>query len=398
MDKSISHNFFISHNPQLPHTITQHPENSAPLQATKILSGGGDFLRALEKDLTQATHSIDIQVMSFEADQAGHQVVDLLSRHPHLQRRLLIDAYSTAVVNDTWLAKPFGSTRWKTARKEARQLWSLFQKAMSNGIDIRFTQPLGPLFLKYPFRNHKKCVLIDHKVSYVGGINITDHNFGWNDLMIRQQVEPLASALQDSFNADWQAGFLPKALVTDLPNQLPPELPTDLPKQLTKQSQSSDLTTTKTQPATNPPPAYQQIDPNTELYLLDGLSTKTAYRQLQQTVEQARRVEVFSPYISYPMLDSVAKVADHTVWMPEHNNKPLINLLSHLPRYRSLNIQKIPGSPEEMLHAKVMILDEETVLYGSSNFDVVSYLFEKEMVIVRRDKELANRTLGALRP
>ena len=356
-----------------------------------MLSGGGDFLRALEKDLTQATHSIDIQVMSFEADQAGHQVVDLLSRHPHLQRRLLIDAYSMVVVNDTWLAKPFGSTRWKTARKEARQLWSLLQQAMSNGIDIRFTQPLGPLFLKYPFRNHKKCVLIDHKVSYVGGINITDHNFGWNDLMIRQQVEPLASALQDSFEADWQAGFLPKPLAKDLPKQLP------------KQSQNSSLSATKTQPATNPtrenpPPAYQQIDSNTELYLLDGLSTKTAYLQLQQTVEQAKRVEVFSPYISYPMLDSVAKVADHTVWMPEHNNKPLINLLSHLPRYRSLNIQKIPGSPEDMLHAKVMILDEETVLYGSSNFDVISYLFEKEMVIVRRDAELANRIQGALRP
>jgi cardiolipin synthase len=349
-------------------------------------------LRALEKDLTQASESISLQVMSFEADQAGHQVVDLLNHHPHLQRRLLIDAYSTVVVNDTWLAKPFGSTRWKTAREEARQLWPLLQQAMSNGIDIRFTQPLGPLFLKYPFRNHKKCVLIDHKVSYVGGINITDHNFGWNDLMIRQQVEPLASALQDSFEADWQAGFLPKPL------------PTDLPKQLTKQSQSSDLTTTKTQPTTNPsnrenpPPAYQQIDPSTELYLLNGLSTKTAYRQLQQTVEQAKRVQVFSPYISYPMLDSVAKVPDHTVWMPEHNNKPLINLLSHLPRYRSLNIQKIPGSPEEMLHAKVMVLDEETVLYGSSNFDVVSYLFEKEMVIVRRDKELANRILGAIQP
>ncbi len=323
--------------------------------------------------------------MSFEADQAGYQVVDLLNRHPHLQRRLLIDAYSTVVVNDTWLAKPFGSTRWKTARKEARQLWPLLQQAMSNGIDIRFTQPLGPLFLKYPFRNHKKCVLIDHNLSYVGGINITDHNFGWNDLMIRQQVEPLTSALQNSFEADWQAGFLPKALVTDLPKKL-------------SKAQAFDQQKPSPDANTNPPPAYQQIDPNTELYLLDGLSTKTAYRQLQQTVEQAKRIEVFSPYISYPMLDSVAKVADHTVWMPEHNNKPLINLLSHLPRYRSLNIQKIPGSHEDMLHAKVMILDEETVLYGSSNFDVISYLFEQEMVIVRRDAELANRIQGALRP
>ena len=66
--------------------------------------------------------------------------------------------------------------------------------------------------MKYPMRNHKKCVLIDHQISYVGGINITDHNFGWKDLMIRQQDEQLASALHASFQADWQAGFLPQKL------------------------------------------------------------------------------------------------------------------------------------------------------------------------------------------
>ena len=98
------------------------------------------------------------------------------------------------------------------------------------------------------------------------------------------------------------------------------------------------------------------------------------------------------------MLDSVAKVANHTVWMPEHNNKALVQLTSRLPRYRKLNIQTIPGLPEEMLHAKVMILDEETVIYGSSNFDLISYLFEQELVIVRRDAGLAQKILAALRP
>jgi cardiolipin synthase len=218
----------------------------------------------------------------------------------------------------------------------------------------------------------------------VGGINITDHNFGWKDLMIRQQDEQLASALHASFQADWQAGFIPQKLQKFNP---------------TTTSNSTTTTTQSTRDtSTTNPPAYQRIAPNTELYLLSGLSTKTAYFRLQTQVEQAQKVEVFSPYITYPMLDSVAKVADHTVWMPEHNNKALVQLTSRLPRYRKLNIQTIPGSPEEMLHAKVMILDGETVIYGSSNFDLISYLFEQELVIVRRDAGLAQKIQAALRP
>ena len=98
------------------------------------------------------------------------------------------------------------------------------------------------------------------------------------------------------------------------------------------------------------------------------------------------------------MLDSVAKVSQHTVWMPEYNNKALVKLTSRLPRYRKLNIQLIPGSPEEMLHAKVIILDDETLIYGSSNFDLISYLFEQELVIVKRNAGLAKKIQAVLRP
>ena len=75
-----------------------------------------------------------------------------------------------------------------------------------------------------------------------------------------------------------------------------------------------------------------------------------------------------------------------------------MNVTSKLPRYRKLNIQTIPGSPEEMLHAKVMILDDEIVIYGSSNFDLISYLFEQELVIVTRNAGLAQEIQGTLRP
>ena len=378
------------------------PTSTTYPTATTLHTGGDGFIQALRQDLTQATHSIAIQVMSFEADQAGQRIIDLLSNYPQLKRRLLVDAYSTIVVNDTWTRKPGRSPRLHAAKQELKALWPLLQHAQANGIDIRFTNPLGLLWMKYPMRNHKKCVLIDHQISYVGGINITDHNFGWKDLMIRQQDEQLASALHASFQADWQAGFIPQKLQKFNPAKTSGSATTSNSTTTSDPTTTSNSTTTTTQStrdtSTTNPPAYQQIAPNTELYLLSGLSTKTAYHRLQTQVEQAQKVEVFSPYITYPMLDSVAKVADHTVWMPEHNNKALVKLTSRLPRYRKLNIQTIPGSPEEMLHAKVMILDGETVIYGSSNFDLISYLFEQELVIVRRDAGLAQKIQAVLRP
>ena len=372
--------------------INKHPQCT-------LYQGGIPFLDALRQDLAKASHSIAIQVMSFEADQAGQQIVELLSSYPKLQRRLLVDAYSTIVVNDTWTQRPGNSSRLRAARQELKALWPLLQHAQANGVDIRFSQPLGPLFLKYPMRNHKKCVLIDHEISYVGGINITDHNFAWKDLMIRQQDEQLASALHASFEADWQIGFLPHKL-KKFSHATSSNSTTTSGSTTTSDPTTNSYPTTTTNPSTRKthPPAYQRIDPNTELYLLNGLSTKTAYRRLQTQVEQAQKVEVFSPYITYPMLDSVAKVSQHTVWMPEHNNKALVKLTSRLPRYRKLNIQPIPGSPEEMLHAKVIILDDETVIYGSSNFDLVSYLFEQELVIVRRNAGLVQEIQSALRP
>ena len=326
------------------------PTSSTYSTATTLHTGGDGFIQALRQDLAKATHSIAVQVMSFEADQAGQQIVELLSNYPQLQRRLLIDAYSTIVVNDTWTRKPGRSPRLHAAKQELKALWPLFQHAQANGIDILFTNPLGPLWMKYPMRNHKKCVLIDQAISYVGGINITDHNFGWKDLMIRQQDEQLASALHASFQADWQVGFLPHKLKKFTHATRSNSTTTSGSTTTSNPATTSNSTTTQnpattTTPSTRktPPPAYQRIDPNTELYLLSGLSTKTAYRRLQTQVEQAQKVEVFSPYITYPMLDSVAKVADHTVWMPEHNNKALVQLTSRLPRYRKLNIQTIPG-------------------------------------------------------
>ena len=58
------------------------PTSSTYSTATTLHTGGDGFIQALRQDLAKATHSIVVQVMSFEADQAGQQIVELLSNYP----------------------------------------------------------------------------------------------------------------------------------------------------------------------------------------------------------------------------------------------------------------------------------------------------------------------------
>src|SRR5690606_23513514 len=131
--------------------------------------------------------------------------------------------------------------------------------ARRSDISVQFTSPMGFLMHKYPARNHKKLVLIDNEISYLGGMNFTEHNFRWADLMVRHVDPALNRALNSSFE--------------------------------------SDRSNSHIEPV-------HQIDGATKLFVLNGYKTKAAYNELLHTVANAKKVIAISPYISYPMLDA----------------------------------------------------------------------------------------------
>lgn len=298
------------------------------------------FFEQLTTDVQNAQHSVCIQCMSFEADQVGIKLIELLGSKPTLERTLLIDHYSRFVVNDTFLNAPQGWMNKNNARSERKDLDKLLKRAKKLGIRVKFTNPMGFLMHRYPARNHKKIVLIDEDISYLGGMNFTEHNFQWTDLMIRHQNPDIAEALSRSFSAD--------------------------------------LNETKTTPII-------KINKETTLYTLEGFKTKSAFQQLLNLIKLSHKVVAISPYISYPVLNAIATIEDNTVIVPAANNKPFIHFVHGLKRYSNVNFNYITG---KMLHTKLLILDDETAIYGSSNFDMISYFFEKEIILVNRNPVL----------
>lgn len=310
---------------------------------TRVFSSSDNFFNQLAVDIQNAHKSVCIQCMSFEADQVGHKIIELLAHKPNLDRTLLIDFYSKYVVNDVFLFSPQGLLNKRNALKERLALKPLLKKACEAGIKVLFTAPMGFLLHKYPARNHKKMILIDDSISYLGGLNFTEHNFDWADLMIRHTHPLFNEVLKDSF--------------------------------------LNDISNKNTSPV-------MQVDEHNTLFFLDGHKTREAWDELLSIISKAKKVVAISPYISYPMLDAISRVPDNKVITPKNNNKPYVQLIHNLKRYKNINFLEAEGN---MVHMKVLILDDETAIYGSANFDTISYLFEKEVVLKRTDRHLVEQ-------
>jgi cardiolipin synthase len=140
------------------------------------------------KDIDGAKHHVHVQFFKLEADATGQRLGDaLVSKSGQgVETRLIYD--------------DFCSRSWK---------W-FYNHLGEQGVQ---TAPFGKI--NYPFikprdyyRNHRKVVVVDGRVAYVGGMNIADRygqglSWGcWRDTMIRIEG-PAAAALQHSFLADW---------------------------------------------------------------------------------------------------------------------------------------------------------------------------------------------------
>jgi cardiolipin synthase len=247
------------------------------------------------------------------------------------------------VINDSFVISP-KYLKDKEFRKEVTYTKRLIEIAREGGIDVSFTNPLGFLMLRYPLRNHKKMVVVDEKITYLGGINFSDHNFEWHDMMISIQDENLGKCIADDFEKTWEGENQSKAV---------------------------------------------QMNGST-VYFFNGVKSNRLYDQLFSTITSAKKsIEIISPYVSNPLLNVLKGAAQNNINVsiisPEKNNKGIFKdiLLSELPK-GYFKMFEYPG----MSHLKAILIDEEILLFGSSNYDIVSYYWEQEIVLESYDKEL----------
>ena len=307
---------------------------------------------SVRADLAAAREYAFIQTYSFEGDRVGTALCEALLSAGAPDRRLLIDSYTRANQNDRWIALP-GTLFDPAFRAEVRNTGRLVRRLKAEGVGVRFGRPFGMLGRRFLNRDHKKLILFDDRVSYVGGINFSDHNFEWHDLMVRIEDPGVTRFLRRDFQASWEG-------------------------------RSEDRRA-----------SFPELE--LDLHLLPGEGNRAAYRDLLALIDGAERsIDVISPYVSPPFTDHLAAAAARGVRVrivtPSRNNK------AYLQKYLLATAGRCGFEvwlfEDRMIHMKCMLIDDSTLVTGSSNFDLMSYNgFLAEIVAVFRSAEV----IGAFR-
>ena len=160
-----------------------------------IMTDGYAFFPELLKDIAEATHHIHINMYIFENDAVGRLVADALmdKARQGIKVRLIYDDVGC----------------WRVGNR-------FFEQMRESGIEVAPFLPVRfPSFTsKVNYRNHRKIIIIDGRVGYIGGMNVARRYVSakWRDTMLRLQGG-VVYALQRAFLVDWY--FVDHSLITD---------------------------------------------------------------------------------------------------------------------------------------------------------------------------------------
>lgn len=310
----------------------------------ELLVDSGDYFRRVKEDMASARDCVLVQALSFEGDEVGLAMGDLMLSSPAPDRRVVIDSFTRHVVNDRLVWTPM-SLLDRDLQNEVRETGRMIDRLRGGGVGVRFAGPAGPFLTRLPARNHKKLVAIDDRVAYVGGINFSDHNFEWHDLMLRIEDPGLVRFLRQDFEGTWHG-----------------------------RQQGS-----------------QWAMPGMVLHSLDGDSNEQAFADVFALIDGATlSLFVECPYVNGPFLDRLVAARRRgvsvTVVTPLNNN---FGLCRDAMIWHAANSGfDVRFYPDRMTHMKALMVDESVLVVGSANFDVLSYRFQQEFMAMVTDPRL----------
>jgi cardiolipin synthase A/B len=158
--------------------------------ATKVLTNGEETFQHIIAELKRARHHIHLEYYIVRHDQIGQEI-----------KNILIEKASQGV-KVRFMYDAVGS--WQLSKSYINEL-------KNAGIETVSFGPVRLPFLnnKFNFRNHRKIIVIDGNIGFVGGLNIGDEYLGrnkeigfWRDthLMLRGEA---VRTLQLIFLQDW---------------------------------------------------------------------------------------------------------------------------------------------------------------------------------------------------
>ena len=168
-----------------------------PFHEAAVYTDGHTKFRAMLDDIDAAGQTVDIEYFIYAPDSIGRLVTEHLHRAAQrgVRVRLLIDDYKSRMRN-------YGYD----------QAW--LDSMATLGIETRLFDPMTFPWVNRIFRDHRKVVVIDDTISWVGGLNVADYYLngnpetygGWRDTHVRITGRLAAVPFGESFLRQWTHG------------------------------------------------------------------------------------------------------------------------------------------------------------------------------------------------
>ena len=324
-----------------------------PRSATEVRTfvSGQDKFDSLKADLRKARHSINLQYYIFSDDATGQEIASILMEKARMgvKVRVMYDHVGS------FSARRRFFTKMRRAGVDAHPFFRVTFPQLANRIN---------------WRNHRKIVVIDDHIGYIGGMNIADRYLHglprgkvWRDTHLRVEG-PVVSSLLYSFAVDWN--FLKHH--------------SDITPLAPSQPVASGSRRILTQLITSGPTDH-------------WASIAMLY---QRAILSARKcVYLQTPY--FLPTDALIKAlqtaalseVDVRVMIPARSDSNLLRLasFSYITECLQAGI-KVYLYDAGMLHAKTLMIDDEFCSIGSTNFDFRSFEHNFEGNLLIYDKEV----------
>ena len=331
----------------------------SPLTANnevKLLLNGEQKFPELLRELEKATAHIHIGYYIYEDDITGKQLAEILIKKARqgVEVRFMYDDFGSR-----GLRKPFLENLQRAGVQTApfyKIKWYAFANRMN-------------------YRNHRKIIVIDGKVGFVGGINISDryrndlqkeNHLFWRDthLMVKGQA---TAYLQYLFMGDWnfcsQAPFAySEAYYIDRTAQ-------------------ETIAAEVVQIAASGPDSKQPV---------------IFYSLLEAINSAKKRIYITSPYfipdesLMDALLIAIQGGLDVRILIPGVSDSKLVNLAANAYYSELLAVgAKIYQYRKGFVHAKTMVIDDDLAIIGSANMDYRSFDLNFEVNALVYGKNIA---------
>lgn len=331
----------------------------ASAHEVRLLVDGAATYDALLDDIRRARTHVHLEYYIYTPDTTGALLRDALVERARagVRVRLLLDAVGSSQVKARFFA-PLTAAGGELVWFHPARLGRIWTRTWVN------------------LRTHRKIVVIDGRIAYTGGINITDEENdrlrtdAYRDLHLRL-VGDAARMLQLVFVEDWAYATQSREFLSEIARTMPPTQPGPIRAQVL---------------ASGPDSSWEAI-----------------HRTMVSAIYAAKqRVWLATPYFvpgeaAMMALTSAALGGlDVRLLVPKDSDSRIVTLAarSYYDELLAAGVKVYEYGPR-MLHTKALLIDAEFALIGTANFDNRSFRLNFEVAMLFHDAGIA-ATLAAL--